>query len=310
MSKNIIVTISFIVLLIGLFLFTANEYVKRVEKRVIDTYLQSISNEFREHSFKIEMDSTICSGFIKHICTIDNVTIYNYDPEILLKDIKIEITNITNNQIGVRFSVDNISHTFSANPYFIFLPTKLTYSLHLIKQDSALGYVMLDRAMYLDFDKFDVNLEFNTLLREKKFRNKSIVFLLKEWFDQTTSSFGEYSLDNLNVSIQAKDINDYYATYFKKYDTSISAMMKDTKNVIKQNDFNNELTTEYFDKLIESLGSLLDGKINKIHLDVRRNNDNLIFFNQLSDDASLRKILEITEILDSINSTYNIQLDI
>ena len=57
-------------------------------------------------------------------------------------------------------------------------------------------------------------------------------------------------------------------------------------------------------------GSSINGKIDKISLNVSKKHPDIVFFNLLSNEAAIKKSLEIIEIINSINETYNINLKI
>lgn len=310
MNKKSAFTIFFTIFSVGIFLFTVNEYLKRVEKKAIETYLNSIQNEFSEYSLNITIDPVTCKGIIRHKCNIENIKISDKDTEITLKNNSAKITNISHNSIGVEFSIDDISHNSYTNPYLALLPMKFTYKLNLQKQDSKLGYVLLNRSIYLDFNDFDMNINLDILLREKIFRNKSILFLLKEWFDSTTPSFYEYSLDTLMINLSSKKQKTLHSTYLDKRSTTLKLLIDKSKAIYQKDKalFNNNLITDYFNRFVKNSYELLDNKINTIELDIKRKNQDLVFFNLLSNEASIKKVLEIMQIIDSINETYEINL--
>lgn len=310
MNKKSIFTIFFIIFSIAICTLIANEYLKRVEKNAIEVYLASIKNEFLEYTLKVDINPVVCSGFIKHNCNIDNIKIYNKNIEIKLKDIYIAITNISSNDIGVVFSINKIEKTSYVNPYLKLIPSKFTYKLNLLKKDSRLGYIMLNRSINLSFDNINMDINLDMLLREKKFSNKNILFLLKEWFDSSTPSFYEYSLDNLKLSIQEN--KTIKTGRLNQSNDNLKKLIQHLKlNSFKEEDFfQNKIIIKHVNDLVESLYELLEGKIKSINLKITRKNEDLVFFNLLTNEAMIKKFLEIQQILNSINETYNIKLKI
>ncbi|RAX54716.1 hypothetical protein CCY99_02860 [Helicobacter sp. 16-1353] len=300
MKKKLVFTIFFIIFAIGIFLFTANEYLKRIEQNAIETYLYSIKNESLEYALNIEINPVVCKGFIRHQCNISNIKIYDNKIEISLQNASAKIIDISHDSIEVAFHIDEI--TYNSHTNLALLPRKFTYTLNLQKQDSRLGYVLLNRSIYLDFNTFDININLDILLREEIFRNKSILFLLKEWFDNTTPSFYEYSLDTLKININSKKIKN------ESHNPSISLKSIIDKYQQENPLFHNDFANHYFNEFIKDTYRLLDNKIDTLDLSIKRKNQNLVFFNLLSDEASKKKILEIIQVLNSINETYKIDL--
>ena len=296
MRKRFVFIMFFVIFASGIFVFIANEYIKRLEKNAIESYMQSIQNELKEHYFNMIVSNVECKGFVKHICKIDNARIYNH-LEINLENITLSIKDISYDHIGVLINIDKISHN-DYNPYLSLLPNKFQYTLNLHKVDSKLGFLMLERSVYFDFDGFDMNANLDLLLREKKISNKSIFFILKEWFDNTTPSFYEYSLENLAMKINAKNNKN----------KSIDILKTLINNIDKKQFDKNKLISTYLDELIENIYKIIDKKTNEVALNITRKNPNIIFFNLLNNEAATRKSLEIIEIINSINETYHINL--
>lgn len=314
MKKKTFFTLLLIVIASGILAFTINESLKRIEKNAIEVYLDSIKSEFAEHLIKVSIDEVVCNGFIKHTCKIPTIKIINQKQaqnlEITLQDIDISITHISHKDIGVIFKINKIQHNSAHNPYLVLLPQAFTYTLSLQKQDSALGYVAINRSIYLAFNHFTLDINLNVLLRGQLFRDKSIFFLLKEWFDSTTPSFYEYSLNSLTFHIAStqKNIDPKYIQTMKN---TLDLVLHHTQKEYKRHNTRakNTLLTHYFDKLIDNYYDLLRGKIATINLNVERSNKYLEFFNLISNEASLKKSLEILETLESINETYRIDFE-
>lgn len=72
--------------------------------------------------------------------------------------------------------------------------------------------------------------------------------------------------------------------------------------------FSSSYANRYFTSFMNKLYNLLDNKIHNINIHVSRRNNDLVFFNKLSKEASIKKILEVEQTLNSINRTYNIEL--
>ncbi len=300
MKKRAVFIIIIGVCAAGFFLFIANEYLKRLEQNAIKTYINSIQNELEGYSLNTKIAPVECSGFLKHICTIKFANIYNDKINIELNNINLRIKNITYNNISVNIEINNITHN-NKNPYLSLLPNKFIYTLNLHKEDSKLGFVTLERNVYLDFNDFDLDAKLNILLREKKFRNKSIFYLLKEWFDNTTPSFYEYSINNIMMHIKTKGN--------KINDTKIINVLKEIEKDINKGK-NTKLALNYFNKIMENSYKIINGRTNNILLDISKKHPNITFFNLLSNEAAIKKSLEIIEIINSINETYNINLKI
>ncbi|RDU64765.1 hypothetical protein [Helicobacter sp. MIT 14-3879] len=304
--KKIIFSIIFILLTSALFLFIANEYIKRLEIKAIINYIDALKDELKEYLLNITHSDVACIGFIKHSCNIKNIEIESKKSKIILENVRLSIINLSFKQIGVEASIDKISHNITQNPYFVFIPERLIYHINLKKEDSALGYIMLNRHLYLDFNKFNIDINFDILLRDNLFRNKNIIFLLKEWFNTNTPSFYEYSLDSLNIEVNANNINDFYNKHFNNYNLLLSNIITELSNSFTKNMLNNK---GIFKSFMNLSYELLNDKLKNIILNVKRKNNKLIFFNILSDEASTKKIAEIEQVLNSINDTYKITIN-
>lgn len=308
MSKKGLFSLIFVIISLGICLLVANEYLKRVEIKAINSYFTSLKSELSEKNLSLDFSQTQCSGFFKHSCKISDITLRNLSFDlasesqsniaqnlplswqnrpITFSDTSLVITKLNTNNIAVGVNIGAISQSL------IFLPKNLAYLVSLTKQDSALGYVMLDRVLKLDIGNIAISVNFAVLIREKRFRDKSILFLLKEWFDPTTPSFYEYSLEKLDISLKAKDAVN---SEFYEANSENLRYLKDNLNI----------TNKHFESLTNAIISLMKNEISAIDFSVRRKNADLVFFNTLTDTATTKKALEIKEILDSINDSYNI----
>ena len=310
MSKKGLFSLIFVIISLGICLLVANEYLKRVEIKAINSYFTSLKSELSEKNLSLDFSQTQCSGFFKHSCKISDITLRNLSFDlasesqsniaqnlplswqnrpITFSDTSLVITKLNTNNIAVGVNIGAISQSL------IFLPKNLAYLVSLTKQDSALGYVMLDRVLKLDIGNIAISVNFAVLIREKRFRDKSILFLLKEWFDPTTPSFYEYSLEKLDISLKAKDAVN---SEFYEANSENLRYLKDNLNI----------TNKHFESLTNAIISLMKNEISAIDFSVRRKNADLVFFNTLTDTATTKKALEIKEILDSINDSYNITM--
>lgn len=310
MSKKGLFSLIFVIISLGICLLVANEYLKRVEIKAINSYFTSLKSELSEKNLSLDFSQTQCSGFFKHSCKISDITLRNLSFDlasesqsniaqnlplswqnrpITFSDTSLVITKLNTNNIAVGVNIGAISQSL------IFLPKNLAYLVSLTKQDSALGYVMLDRVLKLDIGNIAISVNFAVLIREKRFRDKSILFLLKEWFDPTTPSFYEYSLGKLDISLKAKGAVN---SEFYEANSENLRYLKDNLNI----------TNKHFESLTNAIMSLMKNEISAIDFSVRRKNADLVFFNTLTDTATTKKALEIKEILDSINDSYNITM--
>lgn len=319
MNKKVLFSLTFIIISLGICLLIANEYLKRVEMKAINSYFTSLKRELGEKQLNLDFSQTQCGGFFKHTCKINDVTLGNIgfnapsssiaidmaenitpnipqniplawqNRQITFSNTSLAITDLNTNKIAVSVNIGKISQTL------IFLPKNFAYSISLAKQDSSLGYVMLDRILNLDIGNIAVSVNFAVLIREKRFANKSVLFLLKEWFDPTTPSFYEYSLEKLDISLKAKDAinNEFYEANSENL-----RYLQDNLNI----------TNKHFESLANAIISLMKNEISSIDFSVRRKNADLVFFNTLTDTATTKKALEIKEILDSINDSYQITM--
>lgn len=317
MSKKGLFSLVFVIISLGICLLIANEYLKRIEIKAINSYFTSLKQELGEKNLSLDFSQTQCSGFFKHSCKISDITLGNIrfdspsidspnialesqsiaqnlppswqNSQITFSDTSLAITKLNTTNIAVSVNIGEISQSL------IFLPKNFAYLVSFTKQDSALGYVMLDRMLKLDIGNIAVSVNFAVLIREKRFRNKSILFLLKEWFDPTTPSFYEYSLEKLDISLKAKDAIN---SEFYEANSENLRYLQDNLNI----------TNKHFESLANAIISLMKNEISEIDFSVRRKNADLVFFNTLTDTATTKKALEIKEILDSINDSYNITM--
>lgn len=314
MSKKGLFSLTFIIVSLGVCLLIANEYLKRVEMKAINSYFTSLKQELGEKNLSFDFSQTQCSGFFKHSCKISDITLgnINFDSpnalesklesnitqnlplswqnrQITFSNTNLAITKLNTNNIAVSVNIGAISQSL------IFLPKNFSYLVSFTKQDSALGYVMLDRVLKLDIGNIAVSVNFAVLIREKRFRDKSILFLLKEWFDPATPSFYEYSLEKLDISLKAKDAIN---SEFYEANSENLRYLQDNLNI----------TNKHFEALANAIISLMKNEISNIDFSVRRKNADLVFFNTLTDTATTKKALEIKEIIDSINDSYNITM--
>ncbi len=299
MSKKGLFSLVFVIISLGICLLVANEYLKRIETKAIDSYLNSLKSELSEKLLYLNFSQVQCSGFFKHSCKINDISLdsisllnmpfISQNRKITFSDTSLAITDLNTRRISVAVNIGTISQNL------IFLPKNFSYLVSLTKQDSALGYVMLDRVLKLDIGNISVSINFAVLIREKRFRNKSILFLLKEWFDPATPSFYEYSLEKLDISLKAKDAIN---TAFYEANSENLQYLIDNLNI----------TNPHFEALTNATISLMKNEITSIDFSVRRKNADLVFFNTLTDTATTKKALEIKEILDSINESYEITM--
>lgn len=312
MNKKGLFSLVFVIASLGICLLIANEYLKRIEIKAINSYFTSLKQELGEKNLSLDFSQTQCSGFFKHSCRISDITIGNIsfdtpnialesqsiaqnlppswqNSQITFSDTSLSITKLNTTNIAVSVNIGAISQSL------IFLPNNFAYLVSLTKQDSPLGYVMLDRVLKLDIGNIAIGVNFAVLIREKRFRNKSILFLLKEWFDPTTPSFYEYSLEKLDISLKAKDAIN---SEFYEANRENLRYLQDNLNI----------TNKHFETLANAIISLMKNEISAIDFSVRRKNADLVFFNTLTDTATTKKALEIKEILDSINDSYNITM--
>lgn len=296
MSKKAFFSVVFLAISIGICLLIANEYLKRVETKAINRYLSTLQRELETHSIHLNFSPLTCSGFIKHHCKIDRIEVDSAilqdslnGKKIILNDFSLAMVGLSNANIAVQIKIGEISQNL------IFLPKNFTYKISLTKQDSALGYIMLDRVLDFNIGNVVGKANIAVLVREKRFRNKSILFLLKEWFDPDTPSFYEYSLEKLEITLKAKNAVD--SAFFMANEDKI-------QNLLSHINFQKSS----FKNLITATNKLMKNEIKSIDFRVWRKNADLIFFNTLSSKATTKKADEISEILDSIDESYEIHL--
>ena len=95
----------------------------------------------------------------------------------------------------------------------------------------------------------------------------------------------------------------------KATNTKLANILKEiTKDINKGK--NTKLALNYFNQIMEGSYKIINGKIDKILLNVSKKYPDIVFFNLLSNEAAIKKSLEIIEIINSINETYNINLKI
>lgn len=297
MNKKAFFSVIFIVISFGVCLLIANEYLKRVEIKAINSYLSTLKGEIIDKQVELDFSQVLCSGFFKHSCKISNISLNSrqspilQDSKIKLTDTSLTITDLNTQKIALAVKIGAISQTK------MFLPKNFAYTISLTKQDSTLGYVMLNRVLNLDIGNVAVSVNFAVLIREKRFRNKSVLFLLKEWIDPDTPSFYEFSLESLDISLKSKNAVN---TAFYEANSKHLQYLLDNLNITKP----------HFERLKNATISLTKNEISSIDFSVKRKNKDLVFFNTLSDSATTKKTLEIREILDSINDSYAVELKI
>lgn len=306
MRKKIFFSIIFILFSSAICLFLVNEYLKMVEQKIISVHLNMLKKEASSYGLDISPSKVSCVGLIKHKCQIKEVDIQD---KIKLQDITIWVTDLSNDKIVIGVKIDKITNNIT-NPYAIFIPNKFIYYLSLEKQDSKLGYAYLDRKVQAVFDKFSVDANLNILVRDVRFRNENILIMLKEWFDINSPNFYEYSLEHLSFNIQADDINNFYIKYFSKFHKSLHNVVKDTRDIINNGNFENNTTKAIIDNLQKAYFDLLSGKTKRINLNVERKNNNVVFFNLLTKEKTIKRLIEIEQIIDSINEAYRYKLDV
>lgn len=292
MSKKAFFSIIFFIISLGICLLIANEYLKRVEIKAINRYLHTLQNETKSHSINLTFSPVVCFGFIKHNCKSDRIKLDSSNFEgknVVLKDTSLSIVRLDNKQIAVQIKIGEISQNL------IFLPKNFAYEIGLEKQDSALGYIMLNHLLDFNIGNITGKVNLAILVRDKRFKNKNILFLLKEWFDTDTPSFYEYSLDSLNITLEAKGSVD--SAFFAKNKQKITQYL----SVL-------ETQNPHFDELIKATNQMLLGRIKNISFLAQRKNTDLQFFHSLSKEATMEKTLEIKEILQSIDDSYMINL--
>ena len=292
MSKKAFFSIIFFIISLGICLLIANEYLKRVEIKAINRYLNTLQNEAKSHSINLIFSPIVCFGFIKHSCKSDRIELDSSNFEgknVVLKDTSLSIVRLDNKQIAVQIKIGEISQNL------IFLPKNFAYEIGLQKQDSALGYIMINHLLDFNIGNITGKVNLAILIRDKRFRNKNILFLLKEWFDTDKPSFYEYSLESFNITLEAKGSVD--SAFFAKNKQKITQYL----SVL-------EAQNLHFDELIKVANQMLLGRVKNISFLAQRKNEYLQFFHSLSKEATMEKALEIKEILQSIDDSYMINL--
>lgn len=292
MSKKAFFSIIFFIISLGICLLIANEYLKRVEIKAINRYLNTLQNEAKSHSINLIFSPIECFGFIKHSCKSDRIELDSSNFEgknVVLKDTSLSIVRLDNKQIAVQIKIGEISQNL------IFLPKNFAYEIGLQKQDSALGYIMINHLLDFNIGNITGKVNLAILIRDKRFRNKNILFLLKEWFDTDKPSFYEYSLESFNITLEAKGSVD--SAFFKANEENLN-------NLLSRLNFNNPHLTNF----LSATQKLMKNEIKSIAFNAKRKNANLIFFNTLSPQATKKKASEIGEILDSIDESYAVNL--
>lgn len=292
MSKKAISSVVFVVISFGICLLIANAYLKRIEIGAIQRYLGALQGELRAHNIELDFEKITCTGFIKHRCESREIRAESAsfgDSNVILRDISLAITSLHPQNVALSAKVGDISQNL------ILLPKNFTYNLSIKKVDSALGYIVLNRGFDFSIGNIAGRVNMAVLVRDKRMRNKSIFFLLKEWFDAKSASFYEYSLESLDVSLEAKRTLD-------------SAFLKQNQQKIE--DYLALLNSQNprFAELTSAIKQMLRGEIKKLDFSASRKNVNLPFFHSLSPSATKEKALEIKEILQSIDESYALDL--
>lgn len=298
MKKRTFSSIFFIILSLGICLFVANEYLKRVEVGAINRYLGTLQSELGAHKIALNFTQIACSGFIKHTCKSGEVTLDSanfgrdlahknaHTNKIILRDASLAITDLSTRKVAVQAKIGDISQNL------ILLPKHFAYKLGLEKVDSALGYVVIERAFDFSVGGVTGRVNLAVLVRDKRFANKSILFLLKEWFDADTPSFYEYSLERLEVDLEAME----------KVDSAL-------QNYLSQNLASLDAQNPHLKPLLSAITKLANNERKKVHFRANRKNADLVFFHTLSDIATRKKMSEISEILASIDENYQVILE-
>lgn len=276
----------------------ANEYLKRVEVGAINRYLGTLQSELGAHKIALNFAQIACSGFIKHTCKSGEITLDSanfgrdlahknaHANKIILRDASLAITDLSTRKVAVQAKIGDISQNL------ILLPKHFAYKLGLEKVDSALGYVVIERAFDFSVGGVTGRVNLAVLVRDKRFANKSILFLLKEWFDADTPSFYEYSLERLEVDLEAME----------KVDSAL-------QNYLSQNLASLDAQNPHLKPLLSAITKLANNERKKVHFRANRKNADLVFFHTLSDIATRKKMSEISEILASIDENYQIVLE-
>lgn len=302
MKKRTFSSIFFIILSLGICLFVANEYLKRVEVGAINRYLGTLQSELGAHKIALNFAQIACAGFIKHTCKSGEIVLDSanfgldlvhknahknaHTNKIILRDASLAITDLSTRKVAVQAKIGDISQNL------ILLPKHFAYTLGLEKVDSALGYVVIERAFDFSVGGVTGRVNLAVLVRDKRFANKSILFLLKEWFDADTPSFYEYSLERLEVDLEARgSVDSALQTY------------------LAQNLASLDVQNPHLKPLLSAITKLANNGRKKLHFRAKRKNADLVFFHTLSDIATRKKMSEISEILASIDENYQVILE-
>lgn len=276
----------------------ANEYLKRIEVGAINRYLGTLQSELGAHKVALNFAQITCAGFIKHTCASGEIVLDSanfgldlahknaHTNKIILRDASLAITDLSTRKVAVQAKIGDISQNL------ILLPKHFTYHLGLEKVDSALGYVMVERAFDFSVGGVTGRVNLAVLVRDRRFANKSILFLVKEWFDADTPSFYEYSLEKLEVDLEARGrVDSALQTY------------------LAQNLARLEVQSPHLKPLLSEVTKLANNERKTLHFRANRKNADLVFFHTLSDIATRKKMSEISEILASIDENYQIILE-
>lgn len=289
MNKKALSSVIFIIISLGICLLIANAYLKRIEVSAIHRYLGALQGELRTHDIGLNFERVTCTGFIKHRCATQEISAESAkfgSSKVLLRDISLAITSLHPQDIALVARVGSISQNL------ILLPKNFTYNLSIKKVDSALGYILLNRGFDFSVGNIAGRVNMAVLVRDKRMRNKSIFFLLKEWFDADTASFYEYSLEGLEVKFEATSQND---AFFAKNQQKI----KDYLLAINAQN-------PRFAGLTSAINQMLRGEVKRIDFSIHPKNANLPFFHSLN--STKEKMAEIKEILQSIDEGYVVDL--
>lgn len=264
----------------------------------INRYLGTLQSELGAHKITLNFAQIACAGFIKHTCKSGEIVLDSanfgrdlahknaHTNKIILRDASLAITDLSTRKVAVQAKIGDISQNL------ILLPKHFAYTLGLEKVDSALGYVVIERAFDFSVGGVTGRVNLAVLVRDKRFANKSILFLLKEWFDADTPSFYEYSLERLEVDLEARgSVDSALQTYLAQNLVSLDAQNPHLK------------------PLLSAITKLANNGRKKLHFRAKRKNADLVFFHTLSDIATRKKMSEISEILASIDENYQVILE-
>ncbi|MGX2982885.1 hypothetical protein [Helicobacter sp. 23-1045] len=291
MKNRAFSSVFFIIILLGVCIFIANKYLAHIETNAANRYLSTLQSELNAHKITLNFAPINCTGFIKHTCESKQITLdsanFAESKQIILRNAKLAIKSLGLDNIVAEAKIGDISQNL------ILLPKNLTYNLALKKVDSALGYVMVERRFDFTIGNIAGRVDLAILVRDRRFANKSIFYLIKEWFDAETPSFYEYSLENLEVDLRAKNAVD--SAIFKKNEVAMGAIFDSLKN-------------PHFAPLIDATKALMNNERKNLHFKITRKNADLKFFHTLSQRATHKKLSEIGEILASVDESYEVNL--